>query len=416
MHDNPHRSWRRTAQRVFRSRRLATSGAAAITALIFASSTHAQPQPGSNAPSATAPAATLRAENAAAPHYRYDPTWPKLPLPNGWTFEGITGMFVDSDDVVWVLNRPRDFDADPTENYAGIEKPSARCCKKPPAVLAFDVDGNLVHAWGDPTRVPGWPGSEHTILVDRSGHVWIGGATPGDTLLKFTKDGELVDDFGHRGPAVNPRDQKQDNQQTDLLLRGVAAAELDEDAGEIYIADGYLNRRVMVYDLRTGTFKRGWGAYGKPLAEISNDVPPPYDPSAPPRRDFQGSVHAVRISTDGLVYVSDRQGNRIQVFTKQGEYRSEFFVAPWTLDRGAAGSITFSRPPEQRHVFVTDIMNNVVWILDRKSGTTIGEIGFMGHSGGGFHWVHVAASDSRGNLYTGEVDTGKRVQRFVPVD
>ena len=353
---------------------------------------------------------------ADAPQYRYDPTWPKLPLPNGWTFEGITGMYVDSDDVIWVLQRPRDFDADASENYAARTPPTARCCKKPPAVLAFDAAGNLLHAWGDPETVPGWPGSEHTIIVDRSGHVWIGGATPGDTLLKFTKDGTLVGDFGHRGPVVPPREQSQDNQQTDLLLRGVAAAELDEDAGEIYIADGYLNRRVMVYDFTTGAFKRGWGAYGKPLAEISNEPSPPYDPSAPPRRDFQGSVHAVRISQDGLVYVSDRQGNRIQVFTKQGEFVKEFFVAPWTLDRGAAGSITFSLPPAQEHLFVTDIMNNVVWILDRESGETVGEVGFMSHAGGGFHWVHVAASDSRGNLYTGEVDTGKRVQKFVPVE
>jgi hypothetical protein len=396
----------------------AFAAAAAVAALLSTPNAHAQePSRSAAQPPANAPAASTGSSvSANAPRYRYDPTWPKLPLPNGWTFEGITGLFVDSDDTVWVLNRPRDFDTDLTENYAGIEKPSARCCKKPPAVLAFDVEGNLKHAWGDPAKVPGWPGSEHTILVDRAGHVWIGGATPGDTLLKFTKDGELVGDFGHRGPAVNARDQKQDNQQTDLLLRGVAAAELDEDAGEIYIADGYLNRRVLVYDLASGKFKRGWGAYGKPLAQISNDVPPSYDPSAPPRRDFQGSVHAVRLSADGLLYVSDRQGNRIQVFTKQGEFRSEFFVAPWTLDRGAAGSITFSRPPAQEHMFVTDIMNNVVWILDRKSGTTLGEIGFMGHSGGGFHWVHVAASDSRGNLYTGEVDTGKRVQRFVPVN
>jgi hypothetical protein len=122
------------------------------------------------------------------------------------------------------------------------------------------------------------------------------------------------------------------------------------------------------------------------------------------------------LSADGLVYVSDRQGNRIQVFTKQGGFVDEFFVAPWTRDRGAAGSITFSSPPDQRYVFVTDIMNNVVWILERSTGETVGHVGFMGHSGGGFHWVHVGASDSHGNLYTGEVDSGKRVQRFVPID
>ena len=351
-----------------------------------------------------------------APRYRYDPTWPKLPLPNAWTFEGITGLFVDDDDVIWVLQRPRDFDRDTSENYAALDPPTARCCTKPPAVMAFDTEGNLLHAWGDPEAVPGWPRSEHTILVDRDDRVWIGGATPGDTLLKFTKDGTLIGEFGKRGPVVEAASQRQNNQQTDVLMRGVAAAELDEPAREIYVADGYLNRRVLVLDLDTGAFKRGWGAYGKPLSEVSNEPSPPYDPAAPPRRDFQGSVHAVRLSADGLLYVSDRQGNRVQVFTKQGEFVDEFFVAPWTRDRGAAGSLTFSLPPEQRHLFVTDIMNNVVWILDRKSGETVGHVGFMGHSGGGFHWVHVAASDSNGNLYTGEVDSGKRVQKFVPVD
>jgi len=354
------------------------------------------------------------AQSSDAPQYTYDPTWPKLPLPNGWAFQAITGMYVDEDDVIWVLQRPRDFDRDTTQNYASLERPSARCCTKPPAVMAFDVDGNLLHAWGDPETVLGWPGSEHTILVDRAGFVWVGGATPGDTLLKFTKDGELVGEFGRRGPAVSFSEQQQDNQQTELLLRGVAAAEFDEEARELFIADGYLNRRVLVFDMDTFEFKRGWGAYGKPLAEISNDVPPPHDPDTPPRDDFQGSVHAVRLSQDGLLYVSDRQGNRIQVFTKQGEFVDEFAVAPWTLDRGSAGSITFSLPPEQAQLFITDIMNNVVWILDRKTGETIGEIGFMGHSGGGFHWVHVAASDSAGNLYTGEVDSGKRIQKFVP--
>lgn len=362
---------------------------------------------------AAASAAGAQGRSAESPSYLYDPTWPKLPLPNAWTFEGITGLFVDNEDVIWVLQRPRDFDRDTSENYAALSPPSARCCTKPPAVMAFDTDGNLLHAWGDPDNVPGWPRSEHTILVDRDGLVWIGGAMPGDTLLKFTKDGTPVGEFGKRGPAVDAAGQQQDNQQTEVLMRGVAAAELDEDAREIYIADGYLNRRVLVYDLDTGAFKRGWGAYGKPLSAISNMPPPPYDPNARPLDDFQGSVHAVRLSLDGLVYVSDRQGNRIQVFTREGAFVKEFFVAPWTLDRGAAGSITFSQPPEQTHLLVTDIMNNVVWILDRQDGRPVGQIGFMGHSGGGFHWVHVAASDSHGNLYTGEVDSGKRIQKFV---
>jgi len=384
--------------------------ASALLAGFVAAAGTAAAQPGP-AGQATAPRGQ---STPSAPEYRYDPTWPKLPLPNGWVFQGITGMYVDSQDVIWVLNRPRDFDRDNTQNYASLDPPSARCCRKPPAVMAFDQDGNLLHAWGDPDSIPGWPRSEHTILVDSAGFVWVGGAMPGDTLLIFSRDGELVGEFGRRGPAVEFGEQTQDNQQTEVLMRGVAAAEFDEPAREIYIADGYLNRRVLVFDLDTGAFKRGWGAYGKPLEEISNELPPPYDPSAPPHGDFQGSVHAVRISNDGLVYVSDRQGNRIQVFTKQGEFVQEHFVAPWTRDRGAAGSITFSLPPEQAFLFVTDIMNNVVWVLNRRTGEPVGQVGFMGHSGGGFHWVHVAASDSAGNLYTGEVDSGKRIQKFVP--
>ena len=188
MHDDQ----RPTSRAAVSRRRRGAVAALGAAALLAASTAHAQSRPARSRREPRPRPRPARAANADAPRYRYDPTWPKLPLPNGWTFEGITGLFVDSDDVVWVLNRPRDFDADATENYAGIEKPSARCCKKPPAVLAFDVAGNLVHAWGDPAKVPGWPGSEHTILVDRAGHVWIGGATAGDTLLKFTKDGELA--------------------------------------------------------------------------------------------------------------------------------------------------------------------------------------------------------------------------------
>ena len=193
--------------------------------------------------------------------------------------------------------------------------------------------GNLLEAWGKPDSVPGWPKSEHTIFTDRAGNVYIGGAQAGDSLLKFTHDGKLISDFGHRGPAVQGNQQKQDNQQTDLLLRGVAAATLDEDAHEVYIADGYLNRRVLVYDWDTGKFKRGWGAYGKPLSEIDNNPQPAHDPKGAPAKDFKSPVHCVRISKDGLVYVCDRAGDRIQVFTKDGKYLKEFFIANETFFR-----------------------------------------------------------------------------------
>jgi hypothetical protein len=348
------------------------------------------------------------------PKYKYDSSWPK-PLPSNWALGGITGMFVDQGDHIWVLNRPRDLDE--SNNYATLNPPAAECCIAAPAVLEFDAEGNLLRSWGKPDMVPGWPKSEHTIFVDKAHNVYIAGAQAGDTILKFTEDGKFISEFGHRGPAVPANQQKQNNQQTDLLLRGVAAATLDDAAHEIYIADGYLNKRVMVYDWDTGKFKRGWGAYGKPLSEISNDGQPAVgregDPTA---KDFKSPVHCVRIAKDGLVYVCDRAGNRVQVFTKDGKYLKELFIARNTLMRGTAGSVDFSPDPQQKYIFVADIMNMVVWELERDTGNIVNKIGRAGHAGGEFTLVHVATMDSKGNLYTGEVGSGRRVQKFSPVN
>ncbi len=347
------------------------------------------------------------------PKYKYDGEWPK-PLPNHWALGGITGMFVDQNDHIWVLNRPRDLDN--SNNY--LEKGQAECCTAAPAVLEFDSAGNLLEAWGKPDMVPGWAGSEHTIFTDREGNVYIAGAQAGDSLLKFTHDGKFVADFGHRGPKITRgQTQKQDNQQTDLLLRGVAAATLDEAANEIYIADGYLNKRVMVWDWTTGKFKRGWGAYGKPLSEISNEgYPDPSKEGEPRAKDFRAPVHCVRISKDGLVYVCDRGGNRVQVFTKEGKFLKEFYVARNTKLRGTVGSIDFSPDPQQKYIFIADIMNGTVWELDRQTGQVVQRIGHPGHEGGAFAALHVATMDSKGNLYTGEVASGRRVQKFSPVN
>ena len=355
-------------------------------------------------------APSIRAQEG--PRYKLDGNWPKA-LPLNWTIMGVTGMFVDKNDHIWVLNRPRDLDK--TLNFATLNPPTAECCVPPPAVLEFNVEGDLLRSWGGPGYAPGWPVSEHTIFVDKQGNVWLGGARAGDTLLKFTADGKFISEFGHRGPAVGQENQqKQDNQQTNLLLRGVAAADLDEDAHELYIADGYLNKRVVVYDSDTGAFKRGWGAYGIPLDQIDNEPQPPRVPGAPPAKQFREPVHCVHISNDGLVYVCDRGGDRIQVFTKQGKFLKEFLVAN-NSGNNTVGSINFSPDPQQKYLFVADMMNSVVWILNRNDGTVAGRIGHAGHLPGQFHSLHVATTDSLGNLYTGEVTTGERIQKFVPV-
>ena len=333
-----------------------------------------------------------------APSYRFDGAWPKLPLPNKWTFGGVTGLTVDKDDVVWVLHRPNDLNQ--SQNYATLTPPTAECCVKGPAVLAFDTQGNLVHSWDTPEG--------HLILVDKQGSVWVGA----EIVRKYTKEGKLLAEVVKRVPETNPPAGKY-SPDTPLLIGRVEGGDFDEDAREIYISDNYMKGRILVFDMDTGSFKRGWGAYGKPLSEITASTER-YDPKAPPARNFLGHI-TLGIAKDGNVYAADRNADRIQVFTKQGKFQREFFVAPATLDRGSTGGIAFSPDLQQRYMFVSDIMNNVVWILNRGDGKALGRIGFFGHSGGGFYWLHMVATDSKGNVYTGEVDTGERVQRFVPV-
>jgi hypothetical protein len=351
---------------------------------------------------------TLNAAQAPAPTpnlpnvpevYKFDAGWPK-PLPNNWIMGTVTGMYVDRDDHIWVLDRPGN-------------TPEGKTAA--PAVLEFDLGGNLLRSWGTPASAPEgvWPKQVHTIFTDREHNVWLAGAGPGDTLVKFTADGKFLSEFGHRGPVVERQGMIQDNQ-SKILLLGVSSAALDEDANEIFIADGYLNRRVIVFDLKTGEFKRGWGAYGKPIAEISNDPQAPHDPKDMHAADFKSPVHCVRISGDGLVYVCDRAGDRVQVFTKQGKFLKEFHVANATMGGGSVGSVDFSSDPAQKYIFVSDLVNATVWQLDRQSGEILGHVSRKGPNPGELVSPHVAAMDSKGNVYVGEIGRGSRVQKFVP--
>ena len=153
-------------------------------------------------------------------------------------------------------------------------------------------------------------------------------------MFKFSPDGKLLLEIGH--PSRDPA-----NNRDTSILGGPWELTVDDSAHEVYIADGGLNRRVVVYDSNTGAFKRGWGAYGIPLNEIDGSRLPPYDPSVPPAKQFRGPVAAIRVSADGLVYVADRSADRVQVFTKQGKFVKEFFVAPTTLGRGSTWKLAF---------------------------------------------------------------------------
>jgi DNA-binding beta-propeller fold protein YncE len=338
------------------------------------------------------------------PKYQVDASWPKQ-LPNNWIVGQVGGMTVDSHDHIWVLQRPRSLTAD--EAGAAQTPPRSECCFAAPSVLEFDASGNLLKSWGGPGYVPDWPSAEHGIWVDAQENVWIGGAGAGDRqVLKFTTDGKLLMEIGR--PSAAP-----ENNQDTTILGQPAGIEVDDAAHEVYIADGYLNKRVVVFDADTGVFRRGWGAYGMPLSQIDNEKPANYEPAAPADAQFRNPVHCAHISADGFVYVCDRTNDRIQVFTKQGKFVREFFVHKSTLGIGSVWNLSFSHDKEQKYLLVADGEDNVIWIVRRDDGSVVSSFGHNGRNAGQFHWVHQSAMDSQGNYYTGEVDTGKRVQKFT---
>jgi DNA-binding beta-propeller fold protein YncE len=334
-----------------------------------------------------------------------DPSWPK-PLPGKWILGQVSGIAVDPRDHVWVLHRPRTL----TEREAGAvqQPPLSECCLPAPSVLELDPDGNVVRAWGGPGYGPFWPASEHTIYLDYQGNVWIGSNGRGDQVVqKYTPDGTLLLQIGRPGETGGSNDT--------LLLGQPAGITVDSAANEVYVADGYGNRRVIVFDATTGRYHRHWGAYG---GRPSDEDLGAYDPAAPPARQFRSPVHGVRIDRDGLVYVADRTNDRIQVFRKSGEFVREAFVAQATIGVGSVGGsvwdIAFSRDPEQRYVFVPDGTGLKVRILSRETLAPVAEFGRGGRGPGHFGWVHNIAVDSRGNVYTSEVDIYKRIQKFRP--
>ena len=346
-------------------------------------------------------ASTFAVAQDHPPSYKVDASWPKE-LPNNWIMGQVSGIAVDRQDHIWVLQRPGSNTKD--DIAAAQTPPVAQCCFSAPPVLEFDAAGNLMKSWGGPGAGYDWPTSEHSIFVDQGGNVWITGNGAADRqAIKFTTDGKFIMQIGH--PSKAPM-----NSLDTSMLGRPAGIEVDEKAHELYIADGYGNRRVIVFDSETGKFKRMWGAYGN----MPDDADPgPYDPSAPPEKQFRTPLHCVHLSSDGLVYVCDRVNDRIQVFTKDGKFQKEFFLRKETRGNGSAYDVAFSRDPNQTYLLVDDGEDNVIWTLRRSDGTVLGSTGHAGRNAGQFHHVHEVVSDSKGNLYTGEVDTGRRVQKFV---
>ena len=339
------------------------------------------------------------AQASEIPTFAVDASWPK-PLPNNWILGQVGGITVDAQGHIWMIHRPRSLTDD--EKGAVLTPPRSKCCVPAPPVLEFDTDGNLLRAWGGPGEGYEWVGREHGIEIDDKGFVWIGGNADNDNaILKFTLDGKFVMQIGKIALSKGSNDTTQ--------LGKPAETAIDKDANEIYVADGYGNRRVIVFDATTGADKRHWGAYGN---APNDDKQVAYDPRAPVSQQFGNPVHCVKIANDGLVYVCDRINDRIQVFRKDGSFVKEWFYEKNTLGAGAVWDIAIWPDPKQTYLLSADGENNEIRILNRLDGTVVGSFGHNGRNAGQFHWVHAIAADAKGNVYTAEVNTGKRIQKF----
>ena len=335
-----------------------------------------------------------------APQFAVDPFWPK-PLPNGWVLGMAIGVAVDSNDHVWIVHRSDT--VGPVEGAADQNPPTAECCRKAPPVLEFDPAGNLVGHWGGPGEGFEWPLSNHGIFVDFKDNVWIGGNDAKDAhVLKFTKQGKFLMQFGHQGKTGGCNDT--------TTFGRVAKIYVDPKANEAYIADGYGNKRVVVIDADTGKFKRYWGAYGNKPDDANLG---PYDPAAPRAQQFRTPVHCADLSHDGLVYVCDRPNDRLQVFKADGTFVKEVLIAPKTLGDGSTWDVAFSKDLEQKYLYVADGKNERVYVLDRQSLEILTSFGDGGRQPGQFFAVHSIATDSKGNIFTTETYEGRRLQKFV---
>jgi DNA-binding beta-propeller fold protein YncE len=364
--------------------------------------------------------ASVNAATVQAPRFEVDPMWPK-PLPNHWVIGNTIGVSVDAQDHVWIIHRAGSLEA--KEVYSTATPPAAECCTPAPPVLAFDQAGNLVESWGGPGPGYDWPDSNHGITVDYKGNVWIGGngrgATPAgqapaeggapraaryndNMVLKFTQQGKFLMQIGHPGKSQGSNDVEN--------LKGPAKLFIDPKTNELYVADGYGNHRVIVFDAETGKYKRHWGAYGNKPDDTNLG---PYKPDDPPAQQFRNPVHCAELSNDNLLYVCDRPNDRIQVFKPDGTFVKEQIIAKNTRGDGSVWDIVFSKDPQQKYIFLADGANEKIYVMLRDTLEIITSFGDGGRQPGQFYAVHSIASDSKGNIYTTETYRGQRVQKFV---
>lgn len=326
------------------------------------------------------------------PTFEVDRTWPKVPAK--WKVGDASAFAVDGQDNVWLLHRPRTLKPDDAKMAA-------------PPVVVFDAAGNFVKAWGGTGAGFEWPEREHGIHVDSKGFVWVSGnncptnGLPGlkpvadDQILKFTPDGKFILQIGRSNQSKGNGDTQNVHRAADMWVH--------PQTNELFVADGYGNHRVVVFDTDKGMFKRMWGAFGnKPMDDDHCEVVTPKSfPEGPGPQNFS-ILHAIRVARDGSVYVADRENRRVQMFTTDGKFVKQLVrtATPFARD------LTLSSDPEQQFLYVGN--GDDIVVVDRKSLETVGSIKPTGMIGGG----HLIATDSKGNLYIAQTAAGMQKLTF----
>ena len=345
------------------------------------------------------------------PTFRVDPFWPK-PLPNRWILGAVAGVAVDGRDHVWITHRPSTLQPNETRSI----------WKAAPPVLEFDADGTLVSSWGGPGAGYEWPQLEHGIYVDDSDNVWLGAGGDKDAhILKFTRDGKFLMQIGHPGQGRGSNDTEN--------LGAPANMVIDAAANELYVADGYVNHRVIVFDAATGVqaplgrVRQRAGrwvfhARGRDAARTVQRRRAEREPAEPVRSERPAGAavpHRARRAdfNDGLVYVCDRTNDRLQVFRKDGTFVREVVIAKDTFGSGSVWDVGFSTDPDQAFLFINDGTNQLIYVLDRQTLEIVSTFGGAGHWAGQFYGAHNLAVNSKGDLFITETYEGKRVQKFT---
>jgi hypothetical protein len=324
-------------------------------------------------------------EGRSLPTFEVDHAWPKVPAK--WKLGDASSIAIDAQDNIWVLHRPRTL------------KPEQAAMAAPP-VIVFDSAGNYVKAWGGDGNGYEWPQREHGIYIDYKGFVWLGGnncPTNGlprvkpvadDQLLKFTQDGKFLMQIGHSNQSKGNADMQNLHRPADEWVY--------QPTNELFVADGYGNHRVAVFDADSGKFKRMWGAFGnKPVDDDHCMIVTPSNFSDPGPQQFS-IVHAIRVAKDGTVYVADREYRRVQMFTKDGKFLKQLVKN----DIPFARDLALSPDANQQFLYVGG--GNGIFIVDRKTLEIVGNIEPAGIIGPG----HEIATDSKGNLYIAQTTAG----------